>query len=105
MASPALSIRQGPRAGTVFALSAGLTRLGRDDGCDVVLDDPTVSGRHADLARTDNGVVLRDAGSLNGTYLNGRPCRQATLVEGDEVWIGKFHFTFGDLPGSAHPSI
>lgn len=74
----------------------GVTRFGRDAACDVILDDPTVSGHHAEFDRTSSGVVLRDARSFNGTYLNGDPCHEATLNAGDEIWIGRFHLTFGD---------
>jgi pSer/pThr/pTyr-binding forkhead associated (FHA) protein len=80
----------------VFPLPMGITRFGRDADCDVVLDDPTVSGRHAEFDRGDSGVALRDAGSFNGTYLNRNLCHHATLTDGDEVWIGRFHFGFSD---------
>src|SRR5689334_24406437 len=46
--------------------------LGRDPGCDVVLDDPSVSRRHAALESDTNGAIrLRDLASANGTFLDG----------------------------------
>lgn len=96
--APVLRIQQGPDAGTTFALPSGVTCLGRDTDCDVVLDDATVSGRHAELDRTGAGVVVRDAHSFIGTYVNGQPCDQAALATGDRLWIGRFHFVFDDRP-------
>lgn len=94
---PLLEVGRGPQAGTVFSVPPGLTSVGRDRDCDVTLDDPTVSRRHAEFQRTGLAVAVRDAGSLNGTYINGVPCDRTTaLTDGDEVWIGKFRLVFQD---------
>src|SRR6266545_4416117 len=45
--------------------------IGRDPGCQLRVDDPKVSRRHAEVAWTEGGWVLRDLGSSNGTYLDG----------------------------------
>jgi pSer/pThr/pTyr-binding forkhead associated (FHA) protein len=48
--------------------------IGRDQDCDVVLDDPAVSGHHAAISvRKGAGAVIEDLGSANGTFVNGRP--------------------------------
>ena len=94
---PLLEISRGPQAGTVFSVPPGVTKVGRDRDCAFTLDDPTVSRHHAEFQRTGIHVAVRDAGSLNGTYINGQPCdRTTTLVDGDEVWIGKFRLIFRD---------
>jgi pSer/pThr/pTyr-binding forkhead associated (FHA) protein len=48
--------------------------IGRDDDCDVVLDDPAVSGHHAAISvRRGAAPTIEDLGSANGTFVNGRP--------------------------------
>ncbi|HEY2697464.1 MAG TPA: FHA domain-containing protein [Pseudonocardiaceae bacterium] len=98
--APVLRIQQGPHAGSTFALPTGITRLGRDADCDVVLDDPTVSGQHAEVDRTSTSVLVRDTRSFNGTYVNGLPCHQMPLTPGDQVWIGRFHLVFDGQPSA-----
>ncbi|GDY32743.1 FHA domain-containing protein [Gandjariella thermophila] len=93
---PLLRVERGRQAGAVFALPPGTTTVGRGRDADIVLDDSTVSRRHTELRRTGQRVVLRDAGSLNGTYLNGHPCDEATLTDGDHIWIGTFRLVFWD---------
>jgi len=85
-----------------FALSAGTTRVGRHPDSDIFLDDITVSRRHAEIDRRGDGYVLRDVGSLNGTYLNRERIDEAPLRNGDEVQIGKFKLVF--LAGNTGPS-
>src|SRR5689334_760286 len=63
--------------------------LGRDPDTDIVIDFPTVSGRHARLARQDrDGYLLTDLGSRNGFMVNGRRVRSVRLDEHSEVRIG-----------------
>jgi pSer/pThr/pTyr-binding forkhead associated (FHA) protein len=59
-------------------------------------DDITVSRRHAEIRRLDDGYVIVDAGSLNGTYVNQERVERAALVHGDEIQIGKFRLVFFD---------
>ena len=92
---PSLRIARGPQTGLVFDLPPGTTTLGRGEAADITLDDTTVSRRHAELRRADGRVVLTDLGSLNGTYLNRQPLvGDAELVDGDEIWTGKFRLQF-----------
>jgi hypothetical protein len=66
--------------------------IGRDDDCDLVLDDATVSRRHALLRRTPEGWALRDLGSTNGTRVNGWRVDQTALRPGDELTLGVARF-------------
>jgi pSer/pThr/pTyr-binding forkhead associated (FHA) protein len=94
---PSLRIARGPETGRVFDLPTGITTLGRGSAADITLDDTTVSRRHAALRRVEQRVVLSDLGSLNGTYLNRQPLvGEADLVDGDEIWAGKFRLRFHD---------
>jgi pSer/pThr/pTyr-binding forkhead associated (FHA) protein len=62
-----------------------------------MLDDITVSRRHAEIVREGAQYILRDDGSLNGTYVNAQRVEQAVLAQGDEVQIGKFRLVFFEL--------
>ncbi|MEO6122181.1 MAG: FHA domain-containing protein [Ilumatobacteraceae bacterium] len=92
--SGVLIVRSGSQAGATFTLSDPLTRLGRHPDSEIMLDDITVSRRHADVERTPNGYVARDAGSLNGTYVNQQRIDEAPLRQGDELQVGKFRMVF-----------
>lgn len=89
-----LVVKRGPNAGSRFVLEADVTRAGRHPESDIFLDDITVSRRHAEFASKGQGFVVRDVGSLNGTYLNRERIEQADLASGDEVQIGKFKLVF-----------
>jgi len=65
-----------------------LTRIGRRASADIVLDDTTVSRRHALVLERGGAPVIADDRSLNGVYVNGRRVREAELHHGDEVQIG-----------------
>ena len=92
---PALVVRAGGgRAGESFELAGPRTVIGRSPDCHVVLDDVTVSRRHAEVVRQDGGYEIRDLGSLNGTFVNRRRIESAVLAADDEVQIGKYRMTF-----------
>ena len=90
-----LIVRRGPKAGSRFALDKDLITAGRHPDSDIFLDDITVSRRHAEVRRLDDGEYSAyDTGSLNGTYLNRERIDEATLANGDELQIGKFKLVF-----------
>ena len=67
-----------------------VTVLGRSSETDVVLDDPYASEFHMRLVAQDNGIMLHDLGSTNGTYVNGRRVTAPTqLRRGDTIQVGK----------------
>ena len=85
-----LRVDHGPNAGSRFLLDADLTTVGRHPSSDIFLDDVTVSRKHAHFVREGGGFVVRDVGSLNGTYVNRERIDVAQVQTGDEVQIGKF---------------
>ena len=85
-----LRVDHGPNAGSRFLLDADLTTVGRHPSSDIFLDDVTVSRKHAHFVREGAGFVVRDVGSLNGTYVNRERIDVAQVHTGDEVQIGKF---------------
>ena len=88
--SALLIVRRGPNAGSRFLLDQPVTSAGRGPGCDIFLDDLTVSRRHAEFRRDNGEFQIVDISSLNGTYVNGKPVASAMLANGDEIQIGKF---------------
>ena len=67
----------------------GSVRIGRSSSCDLVLTDDAVSRRHAEIALRGGVCVIRDLGSSNGTWVNGRAVRRARLRSGDELQLGE----------------
>ena len=92
--SALLVVKRGPNAGSRFLLDAATTTAGRHPESDIFLDDVTVSRRHAEFVREEHGFLVRDVGSLNGTYLNRERIEAAALAGGDEVQIGKYRLVF-----------
>ncbi|MFZ9017249.1 MAG: FHA domain-containing protein [Ilumatobacteraceae bacterium] len=89
-----LIVRSGAQTGSRFQLDAEVTRLGRHPDSEISLDDITVSRRHAEVMRTDEGYIVTDAGSLNGTYVNQERIERTAIRHGDELQIGKFRLVF-----------
>jgi len=68
--------------------------IGRLPECTVVLGDPNVSRRHAEVRHTPDGVVVTDLGSTNGTRVNGVVVREQYLASGDEITVGSTTLVF-----------
>jgi pSer/pThr/pTyr-binding forkhead associated (FHA) protein len=91
-------VKRGPNAGSRFLLDQPVTSAGRGPGCDIFLDDVTVSRRHAEFQRDNGEFHIVDISSLNGTYVNRKPVASAILANGDEIQIGKFRLVFLTKP-------
>jgi pSer/pThr/pTyr-binding forkhead associated (FHA) protein len=89
-----LVVLRGPIAGARLALSKDTTTAGRHPDSDLFLDDVTVSRRHAEFVRSDDGFLVRDVGSLNGTYLNRERVDEAPIANGDEIQIGRYKLAY-----------
>lgn len=89
-----LVLQRGQDAGTSFPITVACTTIGRHAECDIVINDPTVSRRHATLHQHGTRYTLTDLGSFNGTYVNWQLVDAAELSDGDEVWIGTVCFLF-----------
>ena len=94
-----LVVRRGTDEGARFPLEKRETTVGRHPDSDVFLDDITVSRKHAVFVTEDQVTTVRDAGSLNGTYVNRARIDEAVLASGDEVQVGKFKLVY--LRGAA----
>ena len=89
-----LVVKRGPNAGSTFLLDKDRTSAGRHPSSDIFLDDITVSRRHAEVMREGQRFLVKDVGSLNGTYVNRERVDNAELESGDELQIGKFKLMF-----------
>lgn len=89
-----LTIVAGPGAGQQVAAVSG-SLLGRLPGCEITLDDPSVSRRHARIQHGGDGTwVIEDLGSTNGVKVNGVKTERANLHEGDEIQLGNVRLGF-----------
>jgi hypothetical protein len=75
--------------GTFPLEGRGPWTVGRSQECDIVVSDPNVSRKHARLSRADNGFVVEDLGSTNGTLLDGAPIDRERIESGDELTFGQ----------------
>lgn len=96
--SALLVVQRGPNTGARFLLDADRTTAGRRPESDIFLDDVTVSRKHAEFVRREGQFVVRDVGSLNGTYVQRDRIDEAVLRPGDEVQIGKYRLVFHPSP-------
>src|SRR5436305_12231009 len=63
--------------------------IGRSDHCDIAVKDSSMSGRHAEIRKSDGEIKVRDLGSANGIYLNGERVEEAELFDGDVLRLGQ----------------
>ncbi|MFO8074077.1 MAG: FHA domain-containing protein [Polyangia bacterium] len=76
-------------------LPPGLFSIGRATNCTITIDDPLVSRRHAEIAVSEDNVLLRDLDSRNGTRVNGKQVEgEQPLRHGDRIRIGGYEFVF-----------
>jgi DNA-binding NtrC family response regulator len=84
-----LLIVKGPDRGEAIAIGDLAMTVGSGPGNDVLLSDPTISRRHLQIEPRIEGVILRDLGSTNGSFVQGARFQELTLGFGTEVTIGQ----------------
>ena len=87
-------INRGSNLGSRFLITSKGVSIGRSTSSDIFLDDVTVSRSHAVIEKGELGFLLKDSGSLNGTYVNNQVVAETVLHSGDQIQIGKFHMLF-----------
>ena len=94
-------VATGPAKGSRFLVDKTTTTIGRQIDSDIFLDDVTVSRKHAVVESSNSSetsqsrtFILKDLGSLNGTYVDGLPREVCELSNGNEIHIGKFKLIF-----------
>lgn len=97
---PKLTLLLGRRTMQVYDFKQPSIIIGRDEGVDVLIDNASVSRRHAEIRLGDNGWVVEDLGSSNGTFIRGTKIQgPQSLGLGDEIGFGKFSIVFGKALG------
>jgi hypothetical protein len=94
------SLRLVPPVGGPIEIAGQRTLLGRDPGADLVVNDPSVSRRHALIERRTEGWVVLDQRSANGTFVNNQRVDQAVLQSGQQLRLGAVTFEVR-VPGPA----
>lgn len=99
---PKLTLLLGRKTMQVYDLSKESIVVGRDDGVDILIDNPSVSRRHAEFRMEGGSWVVEDLGSSNGTFMGGQKIEgPRRLSIGDEIGLGKFSIVFGKEVGEA----
>jgi pSer/pThr/pTyr-binding forkhead associated (FHA) protein len=93
---PSLTVTSEPFSGTKVIFEEGQEEwvIGRDEDCDLSLNDAALSRRHATLSVKWGGYALTDLDSKNNTFVNGHKIKEATLKDGDEVVFGTIKTIF-----------
>ncbi|GAB6181068.1 DUF3662 and FHA domain-containing protein [Desulfotomaculum defluvii] len=92
-----LVVEEGADQGKEFLLGDNLSSIGRRDTCDIVLNDNSVSRRHAQIEKVSEGFCLIDLNSTNGTYVNGLLIDKYELTSGDVITLGNTVLIFKEL--------
>lgn len=92
--SAMIFIHRGAQKGSRFLIGHEDVTIGRAPESSIFLNDVTVSRKHASIVKDGSNFILKDAGSLNGSYVNNNSVTEQKLTTGDEIQIGKFHLLF-----------
>lgn len=84
---PYLLVLKGTLKGREFTIVKEPFIIGRDTTCDVVIEDPLISRRHASIYFSDGAYRLKDFDSTNGTFLNGKKVSNAKLTDKDKIQV------------------
>jgi hypothetical protein len=85
----------------VLGLGEASVRVGRSPAADLVIDDASVSRRHAVVIRRDDRTVILDDRSRNGVVVNGARVQDAVLRDGDEIALGNVALRYVEVAGSS----
>lgn len=89
-----LIVKEGGRRGKEFRISKAITTVGRAGDNDIVIDDKTVSKKHAKILIEDEKFYIQDLASANGTEVNGNKILKQELNDSDEVKLGTTFLIF-----------
>ena len=89
-----LACTSGDESGQSWLMERDVIHIGSQSGCDVVLSDSTVSRRHAEILRTKDGIILRDLGSTNGTFVGPVRVKEVFLAPDTHFKVGRTEIVF-----------
>jgi two-component system cell cycle response regulator len=86
----------GRETGQMYHLTGNSIVLGRDSTCQIILDDPHISRQHCEIiVKHLNDITIRDNGSTNGIFVNGKKVIEQQLLDGDKILVGtRLYFKF-----------
>jgi hypothetical protein len=84
-------------------LKVGTTRIGRTAQNDLQIDELALSGQHAEIGYDGESVIVRDLGSMAGTYVDGQPMTEAVVKVGQVISLGSFLIKLEDSTGEPAP--
>jgi predicted component of type VI protein secretion system len=106
-------VLKGPKgAGITIELNGARVTIGRSPDSDVLLKDTSISAEHCEFVKENDALIVRDIGSSNGTYVNGRRVQAVRLFNGDVIRVGQCEGAITvkqpggqplDTPGSGSP--
>lgn len=97
---PKITLLLGRTTMQVYDLDQATIRVGREADMDILIDNPSVSRKQAEIRREGEGWVVEDLGSSNGTFLHGQKIEgPQAVVAGDEIGFGKFSIVFDKVVG------
>jgi transcriptional regulator with GAF, ATPase, and Fis domain len=103
--NPRLAAISGPLRDSVFPLKEGVLSIGREYSNRLAIDDTLVSPQHCTVTPDGEHWVLRDLGSLTGTFVNGLPVQERQLTNGDRIAVGGSVFLFlSEETSEVHPN-
>ncbi|MBK9122526.1 MAG: FHA domain-containing protein [Chloroflexi bacterium] len=87
--APSLIVLDGPNANHAYSIDKSEVVIGREDTCDIVLNERQISREHVRIFESDGRYFIEDKGSRNGTWINGKKLENATqeLYDNDEIHI------------------
>ena len=95
--APKLLVESGPDQGAECPIHKPITLVGRNESCDLVVDDPLVSRRHCQITWDGVYCTVEDLGSTNGTVVNGQPLTTAHVLRPDDrIKVAEVTFHFVD---------
>src|SRR5688500_13668079 len=98
---PRLAAISGKLKGAIFAINEEPLVIGRETAANLCIADASVSRRHSKIEKQEEGFVISDLESLNGTFVNDVPVKSRLLEHGDRVRIGDSQFLFLTHEGEA----
>src|ERR1044072_6618120 len=98
---PRLAAISGKLKGAIFAINEETLLIGRETAANLCIGATSVSRRYSEIEKKEDGFVITDLESLNGTFVNDLPVRSRLLEHGDRVRIGDSQFLFLTHEGDA----
>lgn len=92
-----VTMQRGGKVVKKYTFDKKSVTIGREPTCDIPIDNIGASREHATIEETDEGHILADLGSQNGTFVRGEKIFHHKLKDGDEFFIGKLAFVFEQL--------